>query len=85
MTDQLTASRTSDGTGAPRPRGSATVVWTVAAVATGVALVVTRLTGITRSMWWDEAFTAQRYVRGGAEVIFDPAQYSPTTTCSTAC
>jgi hypothetical protein len=50
-------------------------VWAIAGAVTFVALVVTRLHGLTRSLWWDEAFTAHRYVRGGAEVVLDPERY----------
>lgn len=49
--------------------------WAIAAALTGVWLW-TRLTGLSRSLWWDEVFTAQRFVGGGPEVIFDPERYS---------
>lgn len=73
MTEQRTAplappAERSPSSGAPR-------VWLAAAAVVSVALLVTRLTGLTRSLWWDEAFTAHRYVRGGADVIFDASQY----------
>jgi hypothetical protein len=73
VTEQLTspASARPD----PSPRPAAAPVWAGAAVVTVVALVATRVTGMTRSLWWDEAFTAHRYVRGGTEVILDPDLY----------
>lgn len=49
--------------------------WVAAATLTGLWLW-TRLTGLSRSLWWDEVFTAQRFVGGGPEVIFDPERYS---------
>jgi hypothetical protein len=57
------------------PSGAVPRAWLAAAAVTSAALLVTRLTGLTRSLWWDEAFTAHRYVRGGAEIVFDPSQY----------
>jgi hypothetical protein len=73
VSQQLTAPRSTP----PPATSSPTHLWPwLAAGALAVlALAGTRLAGLTRSLWWDEAFTAQRYVRGGAEVIFDPAQY----------
>lgn len=50
--------------------------WWAALVALALLWLVTRLTGLTRSLWWDEAYTANRYVSGGAEVILDPERYS---------
>jgi hypothetical protein len=73
VSQQLTAPRSTPSSATPSP--TSRWPWLVAGVLASLALVVTRLTGITRSMWWDEAFTAQRYIRGGTEVIFDPAQY----------
>jgi hypothetical protein len=73
VSQQLTAPRSTPSPATPPPRSR--WPWLAGAGLVSLALVVTRLTGITRSMWWDEAFTAQRFVRGGAEVIFDPAQY----------
>ena len=49
--------------------------WAAAAVLAAVWLW-TRLTGLSRSLWWDEVFTAQRFIAGGPEVIFDPERYS---------
>lgn len=47
----------------------------VALVGFGLALVVTRIAGMSRSLWYDEAFTANRYVRRGS-TIFDPEMYN---------
>jgi hypothetical protein len=58
----------------PDARGS--VGWWVALAVLAALLVWTRVTGLTRSLWWDEAFTAHRYVRLGTEAIFDPELYS---------
>lgn len=73
MTEQLTTPRAAATD--PPPGTGLRTVWLVAAALTVVALLASRLNGLSRSLWWDEAFTAQRYVRGGAEVIFDPSQY----------
>ncbi|WP_052664313.1 hypothetical protein [Nitriliruptor alkaliphilus] len=73
MTEQLTPPRAAPAD--PASRSGVTTVWLVAAAVTVVALVASRLNGLSRSLWWDEAFTAHRYVRGGAEIIFDPSQY----------
>ncbi|MTV27250.1 hypothetical protein FTX61_17790 [Nitriliruptoraceae bacterium ZYF776] len=70
VVDQLVADR------APRTPATSTRPWALALAATGVLLVWTRLTGLSRSLWWDEAYTANRYVPGGAEVILDPDRYS---------
>lgn len=47
-----------------------------ALVVVALALVWTRLTGLDRSLWWDEAFTARWYVRRELSLILDPTQYS---------
>ncbi|MFA9429694.1 hypothetical protein [Egicoccus sp. AB-alg2] len=38
-------------------------------------LVLTRVTALGRSLWWDEAFTASRYVAGGPATFLDPEAY----------
>jgi hypothetical protein len=50
--------------------------WWAAAATLATLWLWTRVTGLSRSLWWDEVFTAQRFVAGGAEVIFDPERYS---------
>jgi hypothetical protein len=59
-----------------RPGGLSPAAWGVAAAGLAALMIWTRLTGLTRSLWWDEAFTANRYVRLGPEAIFDPTLYS---------
>jgi mannosyltransferase len=62
----------------PRTHNDRTdVAWWVTAALTSGLLLWTRLTGLSRSLWWDEVFTAQRYVRGEFGVIFDAGAYSP--------
>jgi hypothetical protein len=51
------------------------VAATVAVALLAVVHVVTRLAGLGRSLWWDEAFTAQRYVRGGPSTLLDADLY----------
>ena len=48
--------------------------WALVVVIAGVVLV-TRLAGLDLSLWWDEAFTAQRYIRGGPSTFLDPELY----------
>lgn len=43
--------------------------WLVAAAALAVTLVVTRVAGLSRSLWLDEAFTANRYVRDPSLIL----------------
>jgi hypothetical protein len=50
--------------------------WWAAAATLAAVWLWTRLTGLSRSLWWDEVFTAQRFIAGGPEVIFDPERYS---------
>lgn len=52
------------------------VIWWAATCVLAVVWLWTRLTGLSRSLWWDEVFTANRFIAGGAEVIFDPEKYS---------
>jgi hypothetical protein len=73
VTEQLTSPPSAPPE--PSPTREPVVLWLVAAGVTAALLIATRLNGLSRSLWWDEAFTAHRYVRGGVEVIFDPAQY----------
>jgi hypothetical protein len=57
-------------------RSSTIRVATVAALALLAAVhVVTRVAGLGRSLWWDEAFTAHRYVRGGPSTLLDADLY----------
>lgn len=58
-----------------RERAPGSPVWWSLLAVIGSLLVWTRLTGIGRSLWWDEAFTANRYVRLGMEAILDPELY----------
>lgn len=74
MTDQLTRLRPPAPDEQPPPRRAHPLWWVLAALA-AAGLVVTRVAGISRSLWWDEAFTAHRYVTGGAEVVFDPERF----------
>ena len=50
--------------------------WWAAAATLTTLWLWTRVTGLSRSFWWDEVYTAHRFVAGGAEVIFDPERYS---------
>lgn len=50
--------------------------WWAAGAVLAALWLWTRLTGLSRSLWWDEVFTAMRFVAGGPEVILDPERYS---------
>jgi hypothetical protein len=57
-------------------RSSSTRVAAIMAIALlAVVHVGTRLAGLGRSLWWDEAFTAHRYVRGGPSTLLDADLY----------
>lgn len=49
--------------------------WLALTAAIVLILIVTRVAGLDVSLWWDEAFTAQRYVRGGRATFLDPELY----------
>jgi hypothetical protein len=50
--------------------------WWVGLLAVVTALLAaSRLASIRLSLWWDEAFTAQRYVREAPETLLDPEAY----------
>jgi hypothetical protein len=49
--------------------------WVVALVIVAVVLLWTRVTGLGRSLWWDEALTARWYVRRELSLILDPDEY----------
>jgi hypothetical protein len=59
-----------------QPQGAWSAAWWVATAILAAVWLWTRLTGLSRSLWWDEVFTARRYVLGGAAEIFDPERYS---------
>ena len=49
--------------------------WPVLLLVVLAVLAVTRLAGIQVGLWWDEAYTAHHYVRGGPGTWFDPDSY----------
>jgi hypothetical protein len=51
-------------------------IWWAVTATLAALWLWTRVTGLSRSLWWDEVFTARRYIAGGAEEIFDPTRYS---------
>lgn len=57
------------------PADGAEAAWRVALVVLAVTLVVTRVAGLSRSLWYDEAFTANRYVRDPSTIL-DPDLYN---------
>jgi hypothetical protein len=49
--------------------------WAVLTAALAAAWVATRVAGLRLGLWWDEAFTAHRYVREGPATLLDPEAY----------
>lgn len=75
MTTTPTSTTTPSSPADPATSDRASLPWRVALVAFAVTLVVTRVAGLSRSLWWDEAFTANRYVRDPATIL-DPELYN---------
>lgn len=49
--------------------------WLPTLAVLGAVWMVTRVASLRLSLWWDEAFTAQQYVRGGRATLLDPDAY----------